>query len=241
MYRFRKQLLATAAVVALGGTTAHAADMAIRGATVPAVPYAQWEGAYIGGHVGIVSQDASCSTTQYAFDASCGALHESQVIRTTGMLAGLQAGWDWQDRYFVYGIAADWSWTNLKHTLSSDQGSFAFNAKTDWLASFRGRMGLALDSTMVYITGGVALADIQNSNSATGNTYNQMSGTQVGWVAGLGVEHKFNPHWSAFAEMLYYDFGTTSLTSRPSVAGEQIGTDYTNAFMTGRVGLNYRF
>ena len=32
----------------------------------------------------------------------------------TNFLLGVQAGYDWQDRYFVYGVAADWTWTNLK-------------------------------------------------------------------------------------------------------------------------------
>ena len=239
MNKFRTQLLATAAVVALGGT-AHAADLALKGAaTVPAVPYVQWQGAYLGGHVGIASQDASCTNQGYGFDNSCGALHESIVTRATGAVAGVQGGYDWQDRYFVYGVAADWSWTNLKHTLRTDFGSYGFTAKTNWLASFRGRMGLAVDNTLVYVTGGLALGNIRDSRSNYYGTYAQMDGTQVGWVGGVGVEHKFNPHWSAFAEWLYYDFGNTQITT--SSNPENYNTEYTNAMMVGRVGLNYRF
>ena len=90
MHKFRTQLLATAAIVALGGS-AHAADLAIKGAaTVPAVPYAQWEGAYLGGHIGIASQDASCTNEGYYLGPACGALKESEVTRNTGVVAGVQ-------------------------------------------------------------------------------------------------------------------------------------------------------
>jgi hypothetical protein len=115
-------------------------------------------------------------------------------------------------------VVADWSWTGLSHTdtLITPLSSLPFfKAKVDWLASFRSRMGLAIDDTLVYITGGLALGDIKSSAGELGDcpSYcynNQVSKVKAGWVAGLGVEHKFAPNLSMFSEFLYYDLAKAS-------------------------------
>src|SRR4029077_12704544 len=107
-----------------------------------------------------------------------------------------------------------------------------FQAKVDWLATFRGRMGLAVDDTLCYFTGGLALAELKSSvglstcSFCSSNPFdNSLSRVQAGWVAGLGVEHKISQNWSAFAEFLYYDLGRASASgSTPS------GTSYTTEF-----------
>ena len=76
-------------------------------------------------------------------------------------------------------------------------------------------MGLAVDNTLVYVTGGLALGQLKSSvgitcasctNSSTGN-YGALDTTKVGWVAGGGIEHKLGQHWSFKGEALYYDLG----------------------------------
>jgi outer membrane immunogenic protein len=41
------------------------------------------------------------------------------------------------------------------------------------------------------------------------------SNTQVGWIAGGGVEWMFLPNWSVKVEALYYDLGSTAIYSSP--------------------------
>jgi outer membrane immunogenic protein len=173
MKKIRAQLLATATVVALGGA-AYAADMGVpMKSPAPApIPYAGWQGWYLGGSIGAarlnvtgnqtfasLSETGPCSNT---FDLD---LHSCST-GTTGFTAGVQAGYDWQSRYFVYGVVADWTWTGLKHTVTNNNVAISlpfFQAKVDWLASFRGRMGLAVDDTLVYLTGGLALGELKSS------------------------------------------------------------------------------
>ena len=102
-----------------------------------------------------------------------------------------EIGYDWQDSSFVYGVVADWTWTDLDQKTVA--GSYVFKAKIDWLASFRGRMGLAVDRTLVYITGGLALAQVKSSSgltyaggTGTADGYGALNKTKVGWVAGGG-------------------------------------------------------
>src|SRR5579859_5387563 len=122
MKSIRKQLLATAAIVAFSGS-AFAADMGLPAkAPAPApIPYVGWQGFYVGGFIGAAhlnttgtlssapyTEAEACSGGYYGFNiGSCS-------TTATGFTAGGQIGYDWQSRYFVYGVVADWSWTNLK-------------------------------------------------------------------------------------------------------------------------------
>ena len=255
MKKVRTHLLTTAAAVAISGS-AFAADMGLpMKAPAPApIPYASWQGFYIGGLVGAARLNASC--TEVANGSAfgpCGSANPgpvSAVNSATGLLAGVEVGYDWQQRYFVYGVAADWTWTNLKHTTRGGTGSTitTFQSKVDWLASFRGRMGLAVDDTLVYVTGGLALGELKSSttevdSSGTTGNYSSLSTVKVGWVAGVGAEHKFNQNWSVKGEFLYYDLGRTNTTSSgaPLCSSCTFSTDYNHEVLVGRLGVAYHF
>ena len=105
-------------------------------------------------------------------------------------------------------------------------------------------MGLAVDNTLVYVTGGVALAGI-NSNTLRSTAtegvlnYGSIDDTKVGWVAGGGIEHKFNRNWAFKGEALYYDLGRQSATG-VGCSGCSVGADFSHEVVVGRVGLVYR-
>ena len=254
MKKVRTQLLTTAAVVVLSGS-AFAADMglAMKAAPPPApIPFVGWQGFYIGGHVGVARLNSSCTGTDadYGYYGSCTQYYgqASTVNSQTGAAAGVEVGYDWQSRYFVYGVAADWTWTNLKHTSNKNAAATsvtrsAFQSEVNWLASFRGRMGLAVDDTLVYVTGGLALGGIKDANifcdSAGCGNYGAVDKTAVGWVAGVGVEHKFTPNWSIKGEFLYYDLGSNSGSSNFDTT--QNHATFTNEVLLGRLGVAYHF
>jgi outer membrane immunogenic protein len=246
----KKALLATTCIVALTGA-AGAADLPLKSAAPAYLPVNNWTGPYIGGHVGVARMNSSCTQTtdgggNYAYYGQCQSYYggASTVATDTAITAGAEIGYDWQDRYFVYGVAADWSWTNLNRSVTSYHSSpTTFKAKIDWLASFRGRAGLAVDNTLVYLTGGFALAHVKGENLVVSDfgpgNYGNLSSTRVGWVAGLGVEHKFTQNWSAKAEFLYYDLGRETGTT--TYGSTTYATQYNFDVMTARLGINYRF
>jgi len=251
MKKLRTQLLATAAVMTLSGA-AYAADMGppLKAPPPPApIPYTNWQGFYVGGLVGASRLNETARTDANSSSGSTPCGYNSLgtcSTGTTGAVAGAEVGYDWQSRYFVYGVVADWTWTGLKHTQAHSSGTtvWTHTAKVEWLASFRGRMGLAVDDTLVYFTGGLALAELKSSagiSAASFSTdYGALSTVQAGWVAGLGVEHKFNQNWSVKAEALYYDLGRKS-ASGTSTFGGSYSTEFTHEVIVGRVGVAYHW
>ena len=124
MHKHRLKLLATAAVLAFGGT-GHAADMSAPMKAPPApIPYtSSWAGGYVGGFIGAAHLDSTCQTAMFnstgPFNLPCGAQpvgvpNGSTSQSATGFMAGAKIGYDWQSRSFVYGVLADWAWTGLK-------------------------------------------------------------------------------------------------------------------------------
>jgi len=241
----KKFLLATSALVALGGT-ASAADLPMKAAPAYMPPPPQWTGGYVGVHIGVGRMNESANINGFTPGGQpCGSYNSSCVNSATGVVGGVEIGYDWQNRNFVYGVAADWTWTDLdrKQVTTSGTSSFTHQAKIDWLASFRGRMGLAVDDTLVYVTGGVALghlkSNIQFAGPSSAYTYGQLSKTQVGWVAGGGIEHKINRNWSFKGEALYYDLGKAD--SSHTNDGGSYTTSFHHEVIIARVGLNYRW
>jgi outer membrane immunogenic protein len=247
----RKLLLATTALVALSGGAATAADMPSKAVAplAPAIPFVNWTGPYIAGIIGVgrMNETATLSGDPTVPLGPCGLYNSSCAASATGVVGGVEVGYDWQDRYFVYGVAADWTWTGLKHTQQRVSGVsiFSHQAKIDWLASFRGRMGLAVDSTLVYVTGGLALGKVKSSafevDNGGFNSYGALNKTAVGWVAGGGVEHKFNRNWSFKGEALYYDLGRSDATGTDSFRNGNYGTKFSHEVIVGRLGLVYRW
>jgi outer membrane immunogenic protein len=112
----------------------------------------------------------------------------------------------------------------------------------DWFGTVRGRVGYAFDRALVYATGGFAYGNVDTSLSAPAapGTFERRNGTQVGFVAGGGLEYKIMPKWSLKAEYQYVDLGSERLVGTPGFAGFSTNALDT-AFHTVRVGLNYGF
>jgi outer membrane immunogenic protein len=229
--------------------------VALAGAANAAPPMYSWQGFYVGGNVGVARQNSTCSQvdpTTYGYYGCSGYYGDaSSSTAASGATLGGETGYDFQHRSFVYGVVGDWTWTNLHSSNSNMATGSDFIAKTDWLASFRGRMGVALDDTLIYLTGGLALGHIADNEqyifgSFDQHSYGQFNGIRVGWVAGLGLEHKINANWSVKGEFLYYDLGakTGELTCDASCSSPgyyHYASQFTNEIMQAKLGFDYRW
>ena len=257
-------LVAGATVVALTTLPAVAADIPMKAPVVAPViaPVFNWTGFYIGGNVGYHwDRDRATTATDPVGWSVAGAAAIDAVTGGTlsprGIMGGGQIGYNWQvGNSFLWGLEADAN--ALAGTASRSVTGFAVinpadvfttSAQTNFLATFRGRLGVTFDRVLLYGTGGLAVANTKLTDSfgSFGNlsvASVSATSTRTGWTAGGGIEWAFADNWSMKAEYLYVDLGTIS-TLIPSCALCAVGSDITvNHKYTeniARIGFNYRF
>jgi outer membrane immunogenic protein len=229
----KKFLLGTVALVALGATVpALAADLGARTYTKApayAAPIYNWTGFYIGGHVG-------------------GAFSSDNIFNglVTGnnnngrFLVGLQAGADYQFApNWVAGIEGQYSWLGHNNSVIFPGGLvYANNQRA--LGSFTGRVGYTWGPALLYVKGGYAYSDNNETLALAGApvAFALDSGHRNGYTVGAGLEYMFAQNWSAKVEYQYYNFGSSRfLAPAPLVP---FGT-FNNDDHVVKAGLNYRF
>ena len=86
----------------------------------------------------------------------------------------------------------------------------------EYVASLRGRVGYDLGGWTPFVTGGIAWASTRFSriDLTTGNEDANPSNIRLGYVVGGGVDHRLDSRWSARAEYLYTNLGSTGFRLR---------------------------
>jgi outer membrane immunogenic protein len=170
----------------------------------------------------------------------------------SGFVGGAQIGYNWQFGSLVAGLETDFQYADMNrgngqvtpfpgYTFVGATGvAFAAPPATvvtnngssqKYFGTVRGRLGYAIDRTLIYGTAGLAYG-----------------GSRVGYAVGGGVEYAFSNNWSAKLEALYvglnrnnnngiggvYDGGTNTVFLANSARRN-------NDFVVVRAGLNYRF
>jgi outer membrane immunogenic protein len=285
----RKLAIATLAGSALltGVVTASAADMAVKAAPLAPAPFS-WTGFYIGGNVGGAWTPNNAGSDfgplfppfiVLAPQAAIPTLIPGQLDvltgggRQSGVIGGGQVGYNWQINQFVLGVEADAVGSGLNGSRGTATRSFGPPVllatvnqtvtvdfgRIDWMATFRGRAGLAVDRALFYVTGGAAVADIGGSTTTVVNgpgiaipagTFFATDGgstTRWGWTVGGGIEWAFSPNWSVAGEYRHSDFGNRATTfTIPSglAAAPVFATGTSSQRLTvdqATARINYRF
>jgi outer membrane immunogenic protein len=266
----------------LSSTAVVALMIGVPGQAQAQTPY-NWTGRYVGFYAGGAWGSSNASTlvdcadgvsdvyicSRSGFGAADAALVNAAgtgKITSSGFTGGLEGGYNWQVRNFVYGLESDFGAFGLRGSRQVsgvipnngffDSGPFmvTHSISTDWLWTLRGRVGVALPNNILpFLTGGLAVTQFRFS-SATNFAGNfgfpassgaGSSAVMAGWTLGGGVEWAFNDHWRVKAEYLYLNFGklTTAATIVTNPAGYSQGIS-TSADLTAqlvRVGFNYGF
>ena len=215
----KKFLLASVGLVAIGTIAASAADIPRRAAPprqpVVAAPLFTWTGAYVGinGGYGWGRSNFSAPFTTGSFDVS-------------GGLVGGTLGYNYQLGQTVFGIEGDMDWSGIDGSAAC--GATTCQTRNNWLGTVRGRLGYSFDRFMPYVTGGLAVGDIETNIAGIGGGRD----TQAGWTVGGGVEAALDGPWTAKLEYLYVDLGR---------GGTVLGSDAEFKSHVVRAGVNYRF
>jgi outer membrane immunogenic protein len=259
-----KQLATAIAAIALIGTPAVAADMAVKAPPRPPapIPVFSWTGFYVGGNAGYGWVDANDEMTlggDWLTDGTGDNLFVDPLgnhrLRPNGFTGGVEAGYNYQTGPWVWGIEADWEYFGLKdnfsatvtNAASTDSYAFASSYKSNWLVTVRPRLGYAFDRFLVYATGGLAIADQTFSQNITQLNVafvegGSVSKTTTGWTVGAGTEYALDNHWSVKAEYLYVDPGSVSFSTFGDTAPAY--TAVHSAHLKANIvrgGINYRF
>jgi outer membrane immunogenic protein len=154
----------------------------------------QWGGAYVGANAGLSSFQTE--TADYWCWYACDAPGNVKQ----GSTFGLNIGYNFQlDDNFVVGVEADHNSgqdANEGIAWSNGNDGVLWNNELDNEQTLRVRVGLAVDNTLVYVTGGLARADVTHEAlefEAGGTNLDRamFDGTARGLVSGIGVEHQF--------------------------------------------------
>lgn len=156
-------------------------------------------------------------------------------VDANGFFGGGQVGAQIQYQHLLFGLEADFQGSSQDHsdTFYVSGVPVSVSASMPWFATFRGRVGWAFDSLLLYGTGGMAVIDGKLSASALGLTASTED-SHNGWTAGGGLEWAFAPNWSAKAEYLYLESVNIDIGS---AAGVTLNGRFKDNIV--RVGLNY--
>ena len=233
----RNFLLSTVALAAISGS-AFAADLPSRRPPPvyipPPIPIFSWTGFYIGADVGAAFGKNTANIAGFS-------LQEGQH---NGVIGGGHIGYNLSSQSFpllggfggsggVIGIEADFTGSEYRGTVGSDGfGNPGIQTKSEVQGSVRGRVGIAVDRALFFVTGGAAVAEFKDQYLSVFNT----SHDRIGYTVGGGVEYALTTNWSLRAEYRYSDFGTF----RDNVANI-VTVSQRNIMQRATVGVSYKF
>ena len=130
-----------------------------------------------------------------------------------GWVGGGYGGYNWQSGNLVFGFEADIEGGDVGGSFSTAGGTILGSTDLNWQGSLRGRIGLAADRTLFYVTGGWAFGDADVDGSIPGTPLGCCSESVSldGWTLGAGMEYAVTHNFTVRAEYRYTDFGDVSL------------------------------
>jgi opacity protein-like surface antigen len=223
----KKLFVASVAIAAAAWSgAALAADLPPVPMAAPIVLGFDWEGFYVGGHVGGVTDslsftqnDVSWVTPLFSTSVNTG---ETGNLGSSNVTGGIQIGYNWMlPGPYLFGLEADISGTGLSSTVVTSPPGDPFavaqwNDRTELYGSARARFGYISGNWLFYGTGGFGwdldkftrtqlTAVLLDPSAPEAGTVITKSSLRAGWVAGAGVEWAFARTWTVKLEYLHFD------------------------------------
>lgn len=167
---------------------ASAADLPRKApAAPPPPPVYSWTGFYVGGNIGggWGNRDVDFfpnDPLMVSFFGSGNAAPPPIAFRTSGVVGGLQLGYNWQvNRNWLVGLETDFNWSGIDGSGSNTQiiqagpgGPIPFTQTVGetikWFGTVRMRLGyLPTDNLLAYVTGGFAYGRVEHTGIYTDN------------------------------------------------------------------------
>ena len=206
-----------------------------------------WNGFYAGIHGGV----GAFTGTAMDWDRDTFSNPDGDInLNGFAGLAGGQVGYNHQIGHVVWGLEGDMAWTGFSEGREFDLRDNYVKAQMDWLATLRGRLGVASGNGMAYVTGGRGrwpyldhcgeIQMVRHRAATDGDDDVAWDGVQPGLVAGAGVEARLSEHLSLKGEYLYLRMADKNVVYDNTADGNGSDQDIDfghNAHLF-RVGLN---
>lgn len=218
------------AIVAAMCGTAAAADLIVEQPVYEAAMTAahDWSGAYLGVHGGWAFGNVDAP---YADTIGGPLVDGNDPFDISGGIVGLHAGLNVQQGSFVGGVEVLADYAPISGDDNGDGGDLN-GLDGQFLGTLAGRIGIATDSALFYLSGGGAVFTAEGT--APGES---VGATFLGGTVGAGVELALTEDISARLDYRYYTFGQ-EVVSFPG-AGYDIG--FTPSFHSVTAGLSLAF
>ena len=247
------------------------ADTAVSPSASSKLTY-DWTGVYVGGFIGgATGSDVSNSEARYD-DGQLwndpGDLDNNYSTKA-GFIGGGTVGYNWQigKTPYLVGLEGEYGYLSQQNS-KTDPNAAIFNtyhpteikdnaqSGTSIGADYGyglvgGRLGYALDRSLIYIKSGAVFTSVASSWSDTAyKHYGQTNQrTTTGYALGAGLEYampfKYFTNVSVKAEYLYFGIPTSTDIGEASTGyyGGHTGgiTQTTGDIHTAKIGVNYRF
>lgn len=216
----RNSALGSVALIALCvSATARAADLPVKAPPAP-LPLYNWSGFYLGANLGGAWTSGSLNIPG-----------NNLYGGLTEFIGGVQAGYNFQAGHLLFGVEGDFDGATFGHPAlpTPTLGSVSQN----WIATVAGRIGLVEDNWLLYGKFGGGWVQSNATLNFAGVTW-QGSNTSSGWLAGVGIEYGFKPHWTLKLEYDQIFLGNWTSTTAPPI---QLNRD----LQMVKFGANYKF
>jgi outer membrane immunogenic protein len=230
----KNTLLAGAALLAMLSTPALAND---------------WAGAYVGITGGYATGDSDFTGTG-VLEPGIENPNSEGTINIDGTVIGGQIGFNFDlGNGLIGGVVGDYSNANIDGSVCADddncegvdEGHTYALASADWLSTIRGKLGFASEESLVYVTAGIAMADVTSTVTNLDGVFD-LSETEglSGWTVGAGMNFKVAQNIDLGAEYLYVDLGNAEYNYEwpIDVTG---GAEGNMTMHVIRASLNYNF
>ncbi len=232
MYRIFVAATLTASA-AVAGSSALAGDPTPPPADPVVIePGFTWAGPYAGVQLGYLNGHIDWSEGTQGGDVAAPEGRRASPD-ADGFVGGIYGGYNFATSgNLVFGFEGEYNWS---HADGSDQipviegPGDTLESDIESTAALRGRIGHAMDRTLIYGAAGIAWADLELSWPGT-----TASETMTGWTIGGGVEHAFTDQWLGRIDYRYSSFDDEN-----NFAGTGANVEMETHEL--RVGVAYKF
>jgi len=205
-------------------------------------PCPSWTGFYLGGFAGykfsVVDTDLNLDGEWDNIPSEIPSTLESDTpdLDNSGAELGGLLGFNYQWHNWVFGAEAAGGYLWARESEAKEVSVSTFDTyelsnsfKTHYLFTFGGKLGYALCKWLPYVTGGLAVGDLDYDQQIVNLDLREVnesfrqrgsaSDTNVGWYVGGGLEYALTHHWHLRGQYQYIDLGDVDFNT----AGTGVG------------------